>query len=217
MRNKRIILFGLLFLLISILLYSVYNIYSEDKEYREVEEINFEIEEIAKEATPVEEDRGKMSWEGYKALRKKIPQMVAYIDYENTQEVVVQANDNFYYLRRLINGRYNALGTVFMNYKNKIDDQNITLYGHNSILRDARFQPILDIRHNHKLLDVNDKIRLFTDDGLKVYQVAKLYAYRDYKNLDHQFTNLDKEDFNKYLEEVNKRDELNRGIDITED
>ena len=46
---------------------------------------------------------------------------------------VVQGEDNEYYLRRLMNGKYNSSGTIFMDYRNQPDfsDGNTILYGHN--------------------------------------------------------------------------------------
>lgn len=46
---------------------------------------------------------------------------------------VVQANDNNYYLRRLLDGTYNIAGTIFMDYRNSADltDLNTIIYGHN--------------------------------------------------------------------------------------
>lgn len=46
---------------------------------------------------------------------------------------VVQSEDNDYYLRRLMNGRYNIAGTIFMDYRNQPDFShwNTIIYGHN--------------------------------------------------------------------------------------
>ena len=46
---------------------------------------------------------------------------------------IVQTSDNDYYLRRLLDGRYNFAGTLFMDYRNAADfsDWNSLIYGHN--------------------------------------------------------------------------------------
>lgn len=46
---------------------------------------------------------------------------------------IVQSYDNNYYLRRLMNGKYNIGGTIFMDYRNQADlsDWNTIIYGHN--------------------------------------------------------------------------------------
>ena len=46
---------------------------------------------------------------------------------------IVQASDNEYYLRRLLDGSYNTAGTLFIDYRNAADlsDWNSIIYGHN--------------------------------------------------------------------------------------
>ena len=45
---------------------------------------------------------------------------------------VVQGEDNSYYLKRLVDGSYNANGSLFVDYQNKMDfsDDNTLIYGH---------------------------------------------------------------------------------------
>lgn len=45
---------------------------------------------------------------------------------------IVQAEDNDYYLYRLLDGTWNKNGTIFMDYVNRSDfsDQNTLVYGH---------------------------------------------------------------------------------------
>ncbi len=46
---------------------------------------------------------------------------------------IVQAQDNSYYLRRLLDGTWNIAGTIFIDYRNASDfsDWNSIVYGHN--------------------------------------------------------------------------------------
>lgn len=46
---------------------------------------------------------------------------------------VLQSDDNNYYLRRLINGEWNISGSIFMDYRNNLNNQdwNTIIYGHN--------------------------------------------------------------------------------------
>lgn len=45
---------------------------------------------------------------------------------------VVQGDDNSYYLKRLVDGSYNANGSLFVDYQNEMDfsDDNTLIYGH---------------------------------------------------------------------------------------
>ncbi len=44
---------------------------------------------------------------------------------------IVQAEDNDYYLRRRLDGTYDAYGTLFLDCRNSLTDRNCIVYGHN--------------------------------------------------------------------------------------
>ena len=52
------------------------------------------------------------------------------IDGTTIDTIVVQSNDNDYYLRRALDGSYSISGTVFMDYRNSFDDKKLLIYGH---------------------------------------------------------------------------------------
>ena len=67
-----------------------------------------------------------------KAILKDNPDTVAWLKIEGTNinYPVVQHKDNEYYLNHDFNKQKNSSGWIFMDYKNKFDDQNIVIYGH---------------------------------------------------------------------------------------
>ena len=79
-----------------------------------------------------EEIEYKVDFEKLKEINNQI---VAYLKVNGTkiEYAVVQAKDNNYYLRRNLDKKYNVGGSIFMDYKNKLDgtDKNIVIYGHN--------------------------------------------------------------------------------------
>ena len=60
---------------------------------------------------------------------------------------VVQAADNDFYLRRLLDGSYNTAGTLFMDFRNSDDfsDWNSIIYGHN-MKNDSMFGTLSDYK-----------------------------------------------------------------------
>lgn len=60
---------------------------------------------------------------------------------------VVQAADNDFYLRRLLDGSYNTAGTLFMDFRNSDDfsDWNSVIYGHN-MKNDSMFGTLPDYK-----------------------------------------------------------------------
>ena len=67
------------------------------------------------------------------ALQKINSDIIAWIYCPDTQinYPVVQGKDNEYYLNHLLDGSYNANGTLFMDYRCVPDDRNTIIYGHN--------------------------------------------------------------------------------------
>jgi len=83
----------------------------------------------------------------FDALFAKNRDVVAWLYCPDTpiNHPVVQSSDNDYYLRRLLDGSYNSLGTLFMDYRNAKDfsDWNSVIYGHN-MKNDAMFGTLPD-------------------------------------------------------------------------
>ena len=71
----------------------------------------------------------------FAALKETCPDVVAWIFCGGTpvNYPVVQSSDNVYYLYRLLDGRQNKNGTLFMDCRNSSDfsDWNSVIYGHN--------------------------------------------------------------------------------------
>ena len=86
-----------------------------------------EESEAAVETAPIEVD--------FDALWAENPDVVAWLYCPDTpiNYPIVQAADNAYYLRRLLDGSRNVAGTLFMDYRNAADfaDWNSVVYGHN--------------------------------------------------------------------------------------
>ncbi len=87
-----------------------------------------ETEEPEEEGDP---DRITVDFEG---LLKENSDVAAWIYCANTNinYPVMQGSDNAYYLSHLLDGSYNAGGSIFMEYSNQADfsDRNTILYGH---------------------------------------------------------------------------------------
>lgn len=88
------------------------------------EEETSEIPEIT-EVAPIEVD--------FKALYEINQDVVAWIYSPDTpiNYPIVQAEDNAYYLRRRLDGKSDSYGTLFMDYRNTLDDWNCIVHGHN--------------------------------------------------------------------------------------
>ncbi len=60
--------------------------------------------------------------------------IIAKIEIENTDfsSVVLQAEDNEFYLDHDLSGKPDGMGSTFLDYRNVLTDQKLLIYGHNS-------------------------------------------------------------------------------------
>ena len=115
----------------------------------------------------------------FETLRKQNSDTVAYLKVNNTKidYVVVQGNDNKYYLDHNFNKSNNVSGWIFADYRNRFDgtDRNIIIYGHNT--RDGAMfgtlRYVLDSSWYQN--EENNKVMLITTSGVHYYQVFSTY------------------------------------------
>lgn len=100
---------------------------SSDVDFPAEQEAEANTEQLPMETAPIEVD--------FEVLWETNEDVVGWIYCEDTpiNFPIVQAEDNDYYLRRLIDGTWNSSGTLFADYRNAADfsDSNTIIYGHN--------------------------------------------------------------------------------------
>ncbi|MBQ7086884.1 MAG: class B sortase [Clostridia bacterium] len=144
---NKVIRYIFILVCIGIMAYSAWNIWSINDEYEEVDAV---YEDLAEKFIVIEEandtDPGKVNADepttaapevkiSFEELVAMYPDVIGWLYCEGTpiNYPVVQAKDNDYYLRRMINGKYNVGGTIFVDYRNSDDfsDPVTLIYGHN--------------------------------------------------------------------------------------
>lgn len=178
---KKIIKIILLGICLVIFIYSAYNIYKYIKEENTNKKLKNElIEDVITEVPSTEltinEEKIPISVD-FSTLKEKNQDIVGWIYSKDTpiNYPVVQAKDNQYYLHRLINGEYNASGSIFMDYRNNpnLEDNNTIIYGHN-MKSDEMFGTLQNYKNqeyyeNHKI------IYYFTQE--KSYEIKLVAGY----------------------------------------
>lgn len=124
----------------------------------------------------------------FNALKSKNTDIIGWIYSEGTpiNYPIVQAKDNDYYLRRLIDGQYNQAGTIFMDYRNCSDfsDFNTIIYGHN-MKNDTMFGTLTNYEkqeyyEQHKemfLYTENTAIKIELFAGFTTASESEIYKY----------------------------------------
>lgn len=140
-RKSTVLWFVLILLVVAIFVFSLYKIISSLYDYSEssktYENLTVDIikpnipdlpeDIVATESTPITVD--------FDSLMEQNGDVVGWLFCENTpiNYPVLQSTDNNYYLRKMINKKYNIAGSIFMDYRSKSDisSLNTIIYGHN--------------------------------------------------------------------------------------
>ena len=200
MKGKKIIYILILVLAIIFTVYSLFNFLLEKKEIRETK----------KQLEVVEEKKNKISDElnindRYDQYKKEfnnndiVGRLI--IDSLNIDELLVQTTDNDYYLRRLLDGTYNVMGSMFVDYRSDIENgRQINIYGHNSDIYDLPFRKLLNYLDRDFFLN-NRKILLETLNGTKTFEIFSVKVITD--DIEHTEILFDNDaDFNEHIKKL---------------
>ncbi len=145
-------------------------------------------------------------------------------------EAVVQARDNDFYLKKNIYGQNRSCGTVYADYRNVVNDyadlqsDNIILYGHNQ--RDGTMFGQLDYYKwdakywlQNPFIYFDNKyeqstyviIGSFVTNTEPEHDNGNVFDYHNYINFSEKNT------FEEFITEINKRSHFHTGIDVNED
>jgi len=155
----------------------------------------------------------------FNELLKKNSDTVGWIKVEGTKVnyPIVQSNDNDYYLDHAFNGRKNAGGWIFADYRVDFKDfgKNTIIYGHN-MNNKTMFGSIPSMLNNSYLKN-SDKhyIKISTPTSNSVWKVFSIYTIKP--EVYYLKTNFKSEPYEKFLNTIKKRSVHNFGTDVTTD
>ena len=200
MKGKRIVYILILVLAIILTVYSLFNFLLEKKEIRETK----------RQLEVVEEKKNKISDElnindRYDQYQKEfnnndiIGRLI--IDSLGIDNLLVQTTNNDYYLRRLLDGTYNVMGSMFIDYRSDIESgRQINIYGHNSDIYDLPFKKLLNYLDRDFFLN-NRKITLETLNGTKTFEIFSVKVITD--DIEHTEILFDNDaDFNEHIKKL---------------
>jgi sortase B len=184
--------------LIAILIYSGYNIYSKLKEYKKADKTYTEIRT-----------------EKIETLSGKNPNFRFWVKVDNTNidYPVVQSDNNEYYLEKDFYNKPSNSGSIFMDYRDNDDSQNIILYGHN-MRNKTMFNNLLKFKDKN-FFNENNKIRVINDGKEYIYEVFSVYTIdAGYDYLIPNFSNS--ESFNKYISDIKNKSLFKSNLNLNE-
>lgn len=153
-------------------------------------------------------------------------------NYDNCESGPCSLND--VYLRTdWTNWSFDLGGSVFLDYRNSLYDQNIILYGHMfpksmDPNKERMFSP-LEILLKKENYEANKYITLVLDGEIRKYEVAYVYIFdttsQDYNDLQYYRTNYeydyygnpDEGYYQKYIDNMKKKQQYDTGVELTKD
>lgn len=216
-RNKNIFFDILILFFLVLMLVSGRYILKYYLDVKKNKDISNEIEQIINEKTK----DNKVSSINLSKLKEKNKDSKFILDFPNTgiKNVVVQTNNNDYYISHDFNKKYNMSGWIFADYRNKLngEDLNIIIYGHN--MRDGKtmFSPLMKLVRNNYINNMSDKdkiIYISNDKKVEKYKIFSIYQDKD-ENINLRTPVIENE-LKKYALEMQKRSMYNFKEDISE-
>lgn len=135
------------------------------------------------------------------------------IDNTNIDYPVVQAKDNKYYLNKDFYNQESKSGSIFIDYRNNPNSQNLILYGHN-MRNDTMFNNLLKFK-DEKFFNQKNKIRIIKDDKEYIYEAFSAYTIEaNYDYLIPDFPN--NKAFEEYIREVKNKSLFKSNLSVSD-
>ena len=155
----------------------------------------------------------------FDSLKNQNPDTIGYLKLKGTNidYIVVQGEDNSYYLTHNFNRDSNREGWVFADYRNLFDgsDRNIIVYGHNTN-DGSMFGSLKNILYEDWLQNTDNHIIDFvTEKEASSYQVFSVY--RIYKEDYYIQTEFEDVSYRDFLQTLLNRSFYDFGVDLTEE
>lgn len=192
-KNARLAKRALLLLLVAVFLYSAFQLlnslmeYNENRRaYEDVREEYIQVE-IPKTPEPGIPHAGgeapdqtytgplwdmnvSIDFEGLKSVNKQVVGWIMIPD-SPINYPIMQAADNQKYLTRALNGKYNKLGSIFLDYRNKnnFNDPNTIIYGHYT--KNGSMFGSLHSYKKEEYLDTHRYVYIITEEGTRIYKI----------------------------------------------
>ena len=198
MKKNKVVFYALFAVLLGVFAFSAYRVGSYFLEKRQSDKLMEEASQFVAMGGSQTDASGKDEGSGeegdsehvkvnFAALSAMNDDIVAWIYCPNTQinYPIVQGNDNEYYLYRLLDGSWNANGTIFMDYRNEADftDGNTLIYGHHmktgamfADLMNYKSQSYYDAHPYMYIYTPNQNYRLDLFAATVVESVSEIYS-----------------------------------------
>ena len=219
MKLKKFLLDICIIICVGVFAFSGYKIFEFQKEMRKIEAEQKEVEQIIIEThEETTEETPRFTADTFDNLKSVNNDYVAYIEFDSQliSLPLVQTDDNDYYLRRSFKKKSSSQGTPFVDYRNLLSDDNITMYGHYVYADTSKmFSPLSKLKKQENY-EENKILHLYFRDETRTYEVAYVYEY-DYTKTDYNYSIRNfgsQEDIDEFFKYPKQKQFYDTGIEI---
>lgn len=211
-RLKKSILYLMLLLFLALFIASSFQIYKWVKDQTKYVKIEEKIEAYVDIDEKISIPKLTINFD---ELKKINSDTIAYLYVKNTQVnyPVVQTSNNDYYLNHTFNKTKNDSGWIFMDYRNKLDnnEKNIIIYGHNRV-NGTMFGSLKNtLKKEWYENKDNLVIQLYTKEKVLKYQIFSIYRT---ESEDYYIKTSFNDDFDEFVKNLKSRSTIKIDTDI---
>lgn len=168
-------------------------------------------------ALVVAEEEEKTDWsymESYREKKEQNSDFVGWIKFDSGLINLPFMQNGDFYLRRDFNKNWDSCGTPYMNPNQKLDSDNITIYGHYVYIDElAMFTPLDKLRFPENY-EENKIFRLYLDGEIRTYQVAAVVEYNIYGDWLFDVSAYSQEEWKSYLDYADQHKLYETGVEL---
>ncbi|MGL5352979.1 MAG: class B sortase [Clostridium sp.] len=205
----KLILSVIIVISLGIIIYKSYQYYIDEKMYSEIQKYKPVVEKLD------EEDGKKVNINEMKLMSiNRDYKLWLNIGNTNVDYPVVQTDNNEFYLKHNFNKEESISGTLFVDYRNNInEDENVVIYGHN-MRNGTMFKDINSFKD--KEFFENNYITIIKDNREYKYEIFSIYVIPENEVvLNQKFENHD--EYLKYLDVLSEKSLYKKEVDLNDD
>lgn len=133
----------------------------------------------------------------------------------NYKKAIMQGDDNDYYLNHLENGTSSYMGSIYLDFRIDIENDNkLLVFGHNSDTIDMPFK-ILENYYSEDYYKGHKYIQITTKNKTRSYEIYSVFVeVSDFSYMKTDFVN--KEDWYNHIKNFKDKSMYDTGIEINE-
>lgn len=202
MKKNNLVFILIFILLIAISIFSGYEIYNKYKNKIE-----------AKKNSPIIKNE-KNTYNIIAKTKKdyKNDDIIAILNIASMDIIVVQGKDNKFYLNHLLNKEQNPAGSIFLDYRENIDNSNqLNIFGHSSDYYNLPFNNLMNYL-NYNFYQKNKYVTLTTNEHIYKYEIFSVKKTEEEEHLNIIFNTT--EEYEKHLKNLKNNSIYKTNVDV---